>query len=152
MSLHAVVDDVWPTIGIGGPLPISGRRRRSGGPVFFPKKRPLTLRAAPLCHVIFATLRAAMEASAPATVSKKCREEVSLSLALFDLYTLHSRLGIIYLGRQWPQSSAPLSRPIYSGQFSPNSSSISLRPSSADQLLTAHSTANALSNTSRNAV
>ena len=62
------------------------------------------------------------------------RRSLSLSLALFDLYTLHSPDWESFTSGG--HSSAPS---MYSGQFSPNSSSISLRLSSADQLLTGRS-------------
>ena len=62
----------------------------------------------------------------------------SRSLWLCSIYTLSTPDWESFTsGGGNGHSSAP---PMYSGQFSPNSSSISLRLSSADQLLTAHST------------
>ena len=129
----------WPTtIGIGGPLPIVSLVVQSS----FQK----TAAHPPSTSIVSCNFRY-IESSdgsvgTTATVSKKCREEVSLSLALFDLYTLHSPDWESFTSGGYSSAS------MYSGQFSPNSSSISLRLSSADQLLTAHSTRlNALSNT-----
>ena len=119
MSLHAVVvDDVWPT---GGPFP-SPYLEPNGGPVF--PKNGRSFPSHPLSSIVscnFRYIESSDEAAAAATVSKKCREEV-LSLALFDLYTLLSTRE-----NHLPRA-AMVPSPIYSRQFSPNSSSISLRP------------------------
>ena len=102
----------WPTtIGIGGPLPIVSLVVQSS----FQK----TAAHPPSSSIVSCNFRY-IESSdgsvgrTAATVSKKCREEVSLSLALFDLYTLHSRLGIIYLGRAAAMALSDVFRAIFS--------------------------------------
>ena len=120
MSLHAVAaDDVWPTtIGIGGPLPPCYQGSPSS-PVWWSsllsKKRPLTLRAPPLCHVIFATLRAPMEASENGGngFQKMPRGGLSGSLWLCSIYTLST----LQTGNHLPRAAIRLLLRCIPGNF-----------------------------------
>ena len=119
-------------------------RRRSGGPVLFPKK---TAAHPPSTSIVSCNFRY-IESTDGSVGERRQRfpknaARRSRSLWLCSIYTLPTPDWESFTSGGY--SSAPS---MYSGQFSPNSSSISLRLSSADQLLTAHSTRlNALSNT-----
>ena len=132
----------WPTtIGIGGPLPPCYQGSPSPSVWWsspLSKKRPLTLRAAPLCHVIFATLRAAIEASGGRQRFPKNAARRSRSLWLCSIYTLSTP--------DWKSftsgggNSLLRLRRCIPGNFLQIPLQFLFVSPSADQLLTAHST------------
>ena len=132
MSLHAVADDVWPTTGEPRPNPYletDGHWWSS-----LSKKRPLTLHSLSLSlslsSIVSCNFRY-IESAGNGFHLKMPRGGRDRSLPLFDLYTplLSSLWRESFTSGGHRRPSSPLLCPIYSGQFSPNSSSISLRRS-----------------------
>ena len=127
MSLHAVVaaDDVW----LPGPLPLASAAHSLSGVGLVVQSSSLQKTAAhppPSSSIVscnFRYIESTDGGDGGNGFQKMPRGGLSRSLALFDLYTLHSPDWESFTSGGY--SSAPS---MYSGQFSPNSSSISLRP------------------------